>query len=135
MTVALLVIEAVTPNLVTIWFAFGALASLITAFFGGGLLLQLIIFLVVTAATLALTRPLVKKLAKPKYQATNADALIGSICTVLEDIDNIDGTGSVSAGGKVWTARSLDGTKIIKGEKVEAIKIEGVKLIVKTTNQ
>ena len=130
--IALFEAEAATVNLVTIWFAFGALAALITSVAGGELWLQIVIFIAVTILTLIPTRKLAKKyFSKNKHQATNADMFIGQLCTVTEDIDNINGIGAVRCLGKEWTARSQSGEKIAAGETVTAVAIEGVKLIVK----
>ena len=130
--IALFVAEAATDNLVTIWFAFGALADLITSVAGGELWLQIVIFIAVTILTLIPTRKLAKKyFSKNKHQATNADMFIGQLCTVTEDIDNINAIGAVRCMGKEWTARSQSGEKIAAGETVTAVAIEGVKLIVK----
>ena len=82
--------------------------------------------------SLVLTRPLVKKYVNSKAQPTNADMVIGKECRVTEDIDNIAGTGAVSVGGKIWTARTeSDEVKASVGELMTAVRIEGVKLIVK----
>ena len=43
---------------------------------------------------------------------------------------NISGTGAVSADGKVWTARSIDGSVLEPGAVVRVTDIRGVKLIV-----
>ena len=130
--IALFVAEAATVNLVTIWFAFGALAALITSVAGGELWLQIVIFIAVTILTLIPTRKLAKKyFSKNKHQATNAEMFIGQLCTVTEDIDNINAIGAVRCIGKEWTARSQSGEKIAAGETVTAVAIEGVKLIVK----
>lgn len=130
--IALFVVEAATVNLVTIWFAFGALGALITSIAGGNLWLQIVVFLLVTVITLVPTRNLAKKyFGKNRHQATNADMVIGKTCTVTEDIDNIQGTGAVSCMGKQWTARSDSEEIILKGELVTVLSIEGVKLIVK----
>lgn len=79
----------------------------------------------------AVTRPIVKKKLTVKVEPTNADRCIGLIATVIEDINNIDGTGLVKVDGKIWTARSSDSSIIEKGTKVIIEKIDGVKLIVK----
>ena len=126
------VVEALTVGLVTVWFALGALAALISSLFGGPLWLQILLFIVVTAVTLVTTRPLVKKyFGKSSHKATNADMVIGKQAHVTEDIDNLMGEGAVKCMGKEWSARSENGEAIAKGETVTAVKIEGVKLIVK----
>lgn len=128
--IVLIVIEVVTVNLVTIWFALGALAALLSSLFGAPVWLQFVWFFVVSIITLALTKPLVKKFVNSKTQATNADMVIGATCIVMEPIDNIRGTGTVTVGGKTWTARSDNGDVFAPGERVIALRIEGVKLIV-----
>ncbi len=126
------VVEALTVGLVTVWFALGALAALISSLFGGPLWLQILLFIVVTAVTLVTTRPLVKKyFGKNSHKATNADMVIGKEARVTESIDNLMGTGAVRCMGKEWSARSENGEAITKGETVIPVKIEGVKLIVK----
>lgn len=129
--VILIVIEAVTAQMVTIWFAAGAAAALIAEFLGAEIWLQWVIFVVVSAITLVATRPLVKKLTKTKLQPTNADRCIGRTAVVVEDIDNINGKGLVRVDGVVWTARSSDGKIYKKDECVRVEEISGVKLIVK----
>lgn len=130
--VALLIVEALVPGLVSIWFVIGALAALIAALLHAPLWLQIVWFLAVSVATLVLTRPLAQRFVNSRTQPTNADALIGHDCVVTEAIDNLAGTGAVKIGGKVWTARSEEeNTRFATGDVVTAVRIEGVKLIVK----
>lgn len=131
LTVAFIIIEAATTQLLTIWFATGSAAAIIAALLDASVLVQCIVFVAVSLVALAVTRPLVKKLTKNKFSPTNADRFIGETAVVTEDINNIEQTGLVKLQGTVWTARSADNTEIAKGEKVTVEKIEGVKLIVK----
>lgn len=128
--VVLLIIEGLTAGLVTIWFAIGSLAGLICQLVGAPLWLQLAVFLVVSFATLVLTRPLAQKHLNSKTQPTNADRLLGKECIVTEAIDNIAGTGAVTVGGQVWTARSVSDAVIPSETRAVVRRIEGVKLIV-----
>lgn len=130
--VVLLIVEGAAPGLVSIWFALGALAAMISAILHAPIWLQVLWFLLVSGLTLWLTRPLAKKYINDRSQPTNADMLIGKECVVTEDIDNLQGTGAVSAGGREWTARTDNpNARFAKGQVVTAIRIEGVKLIVK----
>ena len=101
--VILLVVEAMAPGLVCIWFALGALAALFSAL--GGMLLpgQIVLFLLVSIAALFVTRPLVKKYINSKTQHTNADRILGQECVVTEQIDNLAGTGEIAVDGKRWS--------------------------------
>ncbi len=129
--VVLLIVEAVVPGLISIWFAAGALVALVFSLFGAPLWLQFVVFLVVSIALLALTRPFAKKYVNGKTQPTNADRIIGKECIVTEEIDNLRGTGAVSVDGKIWTARlNREAGSVPAGRVVEAVRIDGVKLIV-----
>ena len=124
------VFEAITFQLVSIWFVVGSIAALIASFFGLEFIWQVLIFVIVSALALIITRPLVKKYINVKKLPTNADKVIGQIGVVVEKINNLDSTGQVKADGKIWTARSTDDTIIPNGAKVKIEKIDGVKLIV-----
>ena len=121
--VVFLIVEAVTAGLVSIWFVFGSLVALICAALGAAVWLQIFWFVIVSVATLVLTRPLVKRYVDSRSVATNADRSIGRAAVVTERIDNLAATGAVKLDGVVWTARSTD----------DAVAIEGVKLIVERT--
>ena len=123
--------EAVSPMLLSIWFAGGAVVALIAALCGAQLWLQIVLFLAVSAALLAVTRPLAKKYVTSRTQATNLDRIVGTEGRVTEAIDNSRGEGCVYVDGKSWTARSESGEPLPEGETVEILRIEGVKVIVR----
>ena len=129
--VAFLIIEGATAQLVTIWFAAGALVSLIAAVFKAPFWLQIVLFVGVSAVTLFATWPLVKRIRNRKAENLNADRVIGQTAVVTETIDNIEGTGSVKIDGVTWTARTAGETRIEAGAQVTIERIEGVKVIVK----
>ncbi len=132
--VVFLIVEAVTAGLVSIWFVFGSLVALICAALGAAVWLQIFWFVIVSVATLVLTRPLVKRYVDSRSIATNADRSIGRAAVVTERIDNLAATGAVNLDGVVWTARSTDDAVAIEaGERVTVRAIEGVKLIVERT--
>ena len=124
-------VEAVTVQLVSVWFAAGALAALIADLLGAGVTVQFVVFLAVSIICFIVTRPLVKKFSTSKIQSTNADRCIGETAVVVEEIDNVNAKGQVKVNGNIWTARSETDEVIAEGEKVTVLKIEGVKLIVK----
>ena len=131
--IGFLVVEGIAPGLVSIWFALGALAALISALLGAQVWLQAVWFIVISVLALVITSPLAKNYVNSRTQATNADMLIGQECIVTETIDKLRGTGAVSVAGKVWTARTDEPEKIIEEGTVAVVeRIEGVKLIVKT---
>ena len=124
------VVEAATAQIVTIWFAIGAIGAFIANAAGAGVTVQLSVFVAVSILTLIIARPYLKKFTKTEMQRTNADMYIGETAVVLEEIDNTRGTGQIKVKGSVWTARSRNNSVIPAGENVCVEKIEGVKLIV-----
>ena len=128
--VLFLVVEAATVTMVSLWFAGGALAAMGISALGGGILLQIAAFLVVSTGLLALLRPLARKHFTPKLTKTNVDSVIGMEGYVTHDIDNVAATGTVKLGAMEWTARSVSGEKISTGTLVKVEKIEGVKAFV-----
>ena len=110
---------------------FGSLAALAAAFLNASLGVQVALFVLVSAVTLALTRPMVKRLMRRRGEPTNLDRVVGETGRVTETIDNTVPSGAVYVGGKTWTARS-EGEEIIPaGSQVTVVRIEGVKLLVK----
>ena len=126
------VIEAASPQLTSVWFALGALFALIASLIKPDLWwLQLIVFIVISALALALTRPLAKKLQSKNKERMNADRFIDEEGVVVARINNVLGQGQVKSKGTVWSARSEDDDVIIEeGAHVKIKRIEGVKVIV-----
>lgn len=126
-----IIVEAVTVGLASIWFAIGSVAALICALAGGPVWLQVVWFVAVSALTLYLTRPLVKKYVAGRAVPTNADRNIGRTAVVTEEINNLAATGAVKVDGLDWTARSTDDSITIPKDSVVVIReIRGVKLLV-----
>lgn len=121
----LLLIEIGTVNLVSIWFAFGALMASIVSLWSDNVTLQIIVFVVVSALVLVIMKPLVKKVRKGKIEPTNLDRVIGKIGVVTEDILPLE-VGEVRIDGKNWSAVSEEPISI--GQKVKILSIDGVKL-------
>lgn len=129
--VALVVIELLTMGLTTIWFAGGALVATVAAVFGAPLLLQIILFLIVSAVLLYFTRPVAVKYFNKDRVRTNAESLVGRQAIVISEIDNLQGIGQVSVGGMEWSAHTRqDGIVLPVGTVTVVVAINGVKLIV-----
>nr|WP_325181871.1 NfeD family protein [uncultured Oscillibacter sp.] len=130
------VAEVLTEGMVSIWFVAGSLAALIACMSGwslGGLTpeaTQVLVFAVVSALALAVTRPLVRRFMSRPHIPTNSDRVLGMTAKVTEAVDNQRASGAVYVDGKTWTARSVDGDLIPAGTQVKVQKIEGVKLLV-----
>lgn len=128
----LIVMEMSTVSLTTIWFAGGAFIAFIVQKLGFGLTGQLLVFAIVSLVLLIFTRPLVKKHLNTRTTRTNVEAMEGKTGIVTETISNLKDTGLVRVSGQIWTARSHDdGEEIEKGVQIQVLRVSGVKLIVK----
>lgn len=124
----LIIIEATTVNLVSVWFAIGALVSTFVSLAIDDTMIQLIVFVLVSTISLLLTKKFVNKIKDREVSPTNLDRIIGSTGIVTEDINPYD-IGEVKVDGKRWSAISKE--EIKSGSKVEILAIDGVKLQVK----
>lgn len=128
--IVLALFEAFTVQLVAIWFALGALVAILPAALGAPVPVQILVFVLVAGLTMVFTRPFLQRVLKVHRQPTNADAVIGQTGIVLEELDPLEGTGRVRAGGLDWSARAESRQRIPAGAEVKVLRIEGVKLIV-----
>lgn len=127
--VVLLLLELMTTSLVSIWLSLGALIAFFTSLLCDITWIQIIVFFVVSIISLVATRPLVKRYINPKIEKTNYDRVIGKTAVVTKNITKME-NGEVKIDGNLWTAKTED-EDIKKDEKVEILRIEGVKLIVR----
>ena len=124
------ILEAATSTLVSLWFIGGSLAAMIAALCGASTLLQLTLFVAVSAVLRALMRPLLRNRLMPKRTATNADRLVGQEALVCEAVDNLAETGAIRINGVIWTAKSESGEPIPADTLVRILRIEGAKVYV-----
>jgi membrane protein implicated in regulation of membrane protease activity len=110
--------------------AIAAVMAAAAALVGAGLALQVVVFIAVTAASLAILRPVARRhLHTPARLRTGTAALVGQPATVLERVD-AEG-GSVKLAGEVWSARAFDEDRAFEpGQRVEVLKIEGATALV-----
>ena len=128
---ALAVGEVFTPGLFFLGpVALAALASMIVALVGGGAVVQLVVFIAGSVASVGLIRPIAKAhLRVPAALRTGTAALMGAKAVVLQRVDT-DG-GRVRIGGEEWSARAyMEGQVFEPGDRVEVVKIEGATALV-----
>lgn len=123
--ITLVIVELITVNLVTIWFAFGALVTSLVSLYTTDTVILLAVFTLVSLLLLLITKPVVKKLKVKKVVATNLDQVIGKTGIVSVPIEK-DKIGEVKVLGKTWSAYS--DKEISKDKKVKILSISGVKL-------
>lgn len=129
--VVMIILEIFTMGLTTIWFAGGALVACILALCNVPFLAQLIVGLIVSLVLLIFTRPIAVKYFNKDRVRTNIESMIGTQAIVVNEINNLQGVGRVTTGGKEWSARTtVDGITLPIGAVVIVKAVNGVKLIV-----
>lgn len=129
--IVLIIIEIFTVGLTTIWFAGGSLAALLANVLGADLIVQVLIFLVVSCVLLIFTRPWAMKHLNKKRVKTNYESEIGKVVRLTQTVDNLNQTGRGVINGQEWTVRSKEDREILEeGTLARVVDISGVKLIV-----
>jgi membrane protein implicated in regulation of membrane protease activity len=110
--------------------AVAALAAALVAVLGGGVAVQVIVFLAASLASLLVIRPITRRhMRTPAALRSGTAALPGTKAVVLERVDDLGGR--VKIGGEVWTARAFfEGQVYEPGARVEVAKIEGATALV-----
>jgi len=131
-----LIIEAVTSELVSVWFAAGALISLILSFIPNvAWWIEVIIFVVISFAAFLFLRPLLKKLIKKKHVDTNIDEIIGKKGIMTIASTELE-SGEAKINGVLWTAVNANEEEPLeKDTKIVVVAIKGNKLIVKKAKE
>lgn len=119
------ILEAITINLVSIWFVISGLCSLIISFFTDNFVLQFGIFVIGGVILMILTKKNMEKRLLKNKEKTNLDRIIGMKGIVTEEIKKMD-IGEVKVDGKRWSA--ISNKNLPKGSIVKVLKIKGVKL-------
>lgn len=134
--VAMLAVEALGPTLVSVWFAFGALVALIVSFIPEvAWWVEVVIFVVISLATLLALRPVLRRYFKRNNYNTNIDSFTGKRGYVIEDITYLK-PGAVKIGDVSWTAIPVEkDQKILENEVIEVVAVNGNKLIVKKVEE
>ena len=110
--------------------AVAAVVASLAALIGAGVALQLVVFIVVSAASLLVLRPIARgHLRTPAQLRTGTAALVGERAVVLERVDG-DG-GQVKLAGEVWSARAYDEDEVMEpGARVQVMQIRGATALV-----
>ena len=133
LAIALAIAEAFTATLLVIMFAAGALAAAGAAALGAPVLLQAIVFAIVSGLSVGAIRPIIVKHARSALESGEmpfgVEAMEGSHGLVLEEVDA--DRGMIKIDGELWQARSFDGNeKYLPGERVRVVKVRGATAIV-----
>lgn len=126
------IIELETQDLITIWFTLGAVVALIACILKAEVILQFILFLVVSAVAIICTRPFAKRMQSKEIIKTNSDRIIGMTATVTKEISP-ENVGEIKIEGRYWRAIPLENEEYSIGDKVLIQAISGTKVIVTDT--
>lgn len=124
------VAEMLTTTLALGLLAVGALAAALTEAAGGGGLLQLAVFVLVSLAGIVLIRPLaLRRLRRRGTLRTGMAALVGQVGYVLAEVT--PQAGRIRIGGEEWSARPYDEASVIPiGSTVDVLQIKGATALV-----
>lgn len=124
-----IILEEQTAQLVSIWFAAGAIIGIVAALLKWEVYLQLLLAAGVSFVLVLATRPLARKLTLNTEVKTNAEKLIGMKGKVTKDILPNE-KGEIKIDYQLWTAVSINDKTISAGESVVVKEIVGNKLVV-----
>ena len=124
------VAELLTTTLALGLVAVGALAAALTGALGGSAVFQLIAFVAVSLAGIALIRPYaLRRLRRRPLLRTGTAALVGRTGYVLADVTPHGGR--IRIGGEEWSARPFDEVSVIpSGATVDVLQIKGATALV-----
>jgi membrane protein implicated in regulation of membrane protease activity len=111
-------------------FAVGAVVAALVAGSGGGFVAQVLVFVIVSIALIAVVRPIANRNARQRPELrSGVDALMGRQAVVLERVDGQGGR--IKLNGEIWSARTLDtGQTFEPGQQVDVVEIEGATAVV-----
>ncbi|MEU3228294.1 NfeD family protein [Streptomyces sp. NPDC006976] len=112
-------------------FAVGAVAAAVVAALGGGIVAQVLVFVIVSVALIAVVRLIAgrQRADRAPRHATGIDALKGRQAVVLERVDGAGGR--IKLAGEIWSARALDaGISFEPGQQVDVVDIDGATAVV-----
>ena len=128
--IAAIVIEVITVDLVSVWFAAGGIIALILCLLGINQSIQIAAFIIIAIITAVVVRPIAKKYMRGNIERTNFDRVIGKHGLITKKI-TADTKGEVKVMSTLWLASSIDNTTINEGDYCEILAVEGAHLVVK----
>ena len=127
--VGFLVLEGMTFSMVSVWFAAGSAAALLSCLFHPPFKVQAVVFTVVSVLCLAAFKPLTQRL-RQKPTPTNGDRSLGREARVLTPV-SAEETGRVRLDGVDWNARcATPGDTLAPGQSCRVTEIHSTLLIV-----
>ena len=133
--VILIIAEIFTLGFVLFWFGIGAFAASLAGFLGFGMVVQFVVFAVVSIALTVMSRTILANYFSQSDEnafKTGIDSLPGQIGTVTAASKGALREGAVKVYGSTWTAFPInDEIDLIEGEKVEVVSVKGSSIYVR----
>ncbi len=130
-----IVAELATPSaLVSIWFAVGAVVTALISNVIRHDVLEILIFVIISAISFVTFRPMVMKYVKIKVENTNADRLIGYQGRLSEAISK-EKWGALEISGIRYSVSSKNQEPIDQNQWVKVVALKGARLIVEKTDE
>jgi membrane protein implicated in regulation of membrane protease activity len=128
-SVAALIIDILTSSFFFSGFTIGGIFALIAKVSGYGTMVQVIVFIIVSALAIVIEFVWLRKKIKKTIPKTlrMEEEYVGKIMTAEDDIGD---RGRIKVQGIYWTVQN-EGDRISKGDKVKIIGIKGNKLVIK----
>ena len=135
-SVLCLILELSSGTFYLLCLAFGAIISMIASLIGLGIVLQILVFAIASVLSIFLIRPvLVKRIShKGSTRTSNADALIGRVGMVIEEIKP-GNAGYVKVDGDEWKAVTTLSGSMPVGTKVKIVKMDSIIVTVVPLNE
>lgn len=129
-----LIIEALSTDLISVFFSVGSLVSLFLSLFPKvPWWVGIVVFVVVSLLSLLSLRPFLQKKMQREIVTSNIDSIIGEKGVLISKIDLLH-HGKVKVHDVIWTAIASEENQIIdKGSVVVILAVSGNKLVVKET--
>lgn len=124
-----IIIDYLSSDVLFVGFSFGALGGLVLAFLDTNVILQFLLFAIITIFFFFYVYPKIKKKIKIENIGTKTmeQSYIGKKLTIDEDIED---SSLIKFEGIYWTFKTISGP-LKKGTRVEIIGIEGNKIVIK----
>ena len=131
-----LIVEFLSAEMISVWFAAGGVIALIMSACGVPEWINIIVFAVVSLILILSFRKMaLKYLLKKDNTKTNTDALVGTKLTLLSPIKK-NQMGTVKINGVVWNAKTKnDDIEIAENTDVIVVEVAGTKIVVEPVKQ
>lgn len=122
-------VDLITSAFLFIWFAAGSIAAIVAQLLNFSFTVQLIVFISVSAVSMTIGYPIVKRTIKQTVKKTKTmeEGYIGRIIAIDDEITE---RAHIKIDGIYWLAK-IEGEPVKRGDKAKITGIEGTKIVIK----